>query len=368
MINMPLDMIIEKLKEGAGISEEAINEKIDAKLKQLSGLISKEGAAHIIANELGVKIFDQVSGKLQIKNILSGMRSVETVGKVVATYEVREFETKEGRKGKVGSMLMGDETGTIRVVCWGSQADNINNITPGTIVKIAEGYAKDNQGRKELHINDSSKFLINPDGETVGEVIAQSQDRPAAVTKKINQLVETDNNVAILGTIVQSFEPKFYEVCPECGKRARMKDSGFECETHKVVQPDYSYVMNVILDDGTENIRAVFFRDNVEKITGMNKEALLGSRTTENAFESLKTELLGNIIKITGRVTKNDMFGRLEIVANDVDAKPNPQEEIDKLNAEGTPAPVAAATPTPDTSDPVEEENKQINAEVENIN
>ena len=64
MLKIPLENIIEKIKQNTSLSEADINAKIDDKLKQLSGLISKEGAAHIIANELGVKLFEEVSGKL----------------------------------------------------------------------------------------------------------------------------------------------------------------------------------------------------------------------------------------------------------------------------------------------------------------
>src|SRR3990167_1957944 len=122
MIKIPYEQIIEKIKNEANISESEIEEKINEKMKQLSGLISKEGAAHIVANEVGIKLFEAFSGKLQIKNILAGLRNVETVGKVLQTYELREFTTNE-RQGKVASMVIGDETGTIRVVLWGSQAD-----------------------------------------------------------------------------------------------------------------------------------------------------------------------------------------------------------------------------------------------------
>src|SRR3989338_8932513 len=112
MIKIPYEEIVLK-----------INERIEKKMKQLSGLISKEGAAHIVANELGAKIFEQLSGRLQIKNILTGMRDVETVGKVLQVGDTREFMRGDALS-KVASILIGDETGTIRAVLWGSQADN----------------------------------------------------------------------------------------------------------------------------------------------------------------------------------------------------------------------------------------------------
>ena len=92
MIQMPYEDVVAKIKEKSGLSDSEIENKVSQKLEQLSGLISKEGAAHIIANELGVKIFEQVSGKLQIKNILTGMRDVETKGKAESKDNV---ETKD---------------------------------------------------------------------------------------------------------------------------------------------------------------------------------------------------------------------------------------------------------------------------------
>ena len=329
MIKIPYEQIIERIKKEGNISESEIESKIDQKMKQLSGLISKEGAAHIVANELGIKLFDSFSGKLQIKNILAGLRNVETVGKVLQTYELREFNTNN-RKGKVASLMIGDETGTIRVVMWGDQADNIKDLKNDMIIKISGGYVKDNNGRIELHLNDRSKLILNPPGETVEVKTGQN----ASERKTIDKLAENDNNVEILGTIVQIFDPRFFEVCPQCSKRVKNAEGAFSCPEHNNVEPDFSYVLNLILDDGTENIRTVFFRDSMEKLTNSNKEKILGYKDSPEKFEEVKTELLGNIAKINGRVKKNLFFDRIELVANDVSLNPNPEEEIKRLNEE----------------------------------
>ena len=50
MIKIPYEQIVERIKTNANISEDEIKERVNAKMKQLSGLISKEGAAHIVAN------------------------------------------------------------------------------------------------------------------------------------------------------------------------------------------------------------------------------------------------------------------------------------------------------------------------------
>ena len=326
MIKIPLSDIIEKIKKDANITEEEINKKIEDKLKQLSGLISKEGAAHIIANELGVKVFDNVSGRLQIKNILEGMRDVETVGKVQQIYDVREFQTKDGKAGKVGSVIVGDETGTIRIVMWGDQSDNIKNLKPSDIVKIQSGYVRKNNNFKEIHLNDRSKVIINPEGEKIEDVKQTTPTR-----RNITDLTENDENVEILGTIVQVFDPRFFEICPTCNKRARPKDNTFNCEQHGSVTPKFSYVMNVFLDDGSDNIRTVLFRNQAEKLLEITSEEFVKFKDEPDKFEEVKTKLLGEQIKLRGRINKNDMFDRLEFIAQLVFPHPDPKEEVERL-------------------------------------
>ena len=326
MIKIPLPELIETIKKESGLSEAEINNKITQKLNQLSGLISKEGAAHIIANELGIKLLEQIQGKLQIKNILAGMRSVETVGKVTQIFEVREFQS-QNRSGKVGSIIMGDETGAIRLVMWGSQTDHIAKLNQGDIIKVENAYCRENQGRKEIHMNDRSSLAINPEGESVGEV-KTTEERAAAKRKSISTLEEA-NNIELLATIVQVFEPRFYEVCPQCNKRAKQTDTGFECKDHGKVAPAYSAVMNLFLDDGTGNIRAVFFKNQADRLIGKD---ILQFKDDVPSFEVVKNDLLGKIIKVIGRVTKNDMFDRLEFISFLVFPDPDPEEEMKVLN------------------------------------
>jgi replication factor A1 len=330
MIKIPYEQVMDKIKESTRLSDQEIDSKIEAKLKQLSGLISKEGAAHIIANELGVKLFDKVSGRLQIKSILAGMRDVETVGKVTQVWEPREFQSNN-RTGRVGSFILGDETGTIRITCWGNQCDKFSSIAQDATIKITGGYVRENNGRLEVHMNDRSTLVVNPPGEKVGTV-QQTQVQPKQAQRKtIADLSEQDSFVEVLGTIVQAFEPKYYEICGQCGKRVKQQEGKYTCPQHSTITPDFGYVMNVFLDDGTDNIRIVFFRDQADKLLNKSKEQMLQLKDKPDEFEPLKTDLLGNMVKISGRVSKNQMFDRLEIVANQVDTKPDPEAEIARL-------------------------------------
>src|SRR3989339_2185984 len=111
MFKIPLAEIKEKIVSSGKLTLQDLDVKIKKKINDLSGLISEEGAAHIIANELGIELFSSNQEKLKIKSIYAGMRSIATLGKVMRKFEVREF-AKEKTVGKVASLILGDETGT----------------------------------------------------------------------------------------------------------------------------------------------------------------------------------------------------------------------------------------------------------------
>ncbi|MBI4144155.1 hypothetical protein HY486_02825 [Candidatus Woesearchaeota archaeon] len=319
MVKIPLQDIIAKIKTSTGLDEETINQRISEKLIKLSGLVSKEGAAHILANELGVKLFES-TGK--VKDIYPGMKMNELIGKIVQVFETKEFAREDGTTGKLTSLIVGDETGTIRLVCWGSQAETAQKLVPGNIIKISDGIAKENRGAIEMHVSERTKMIINPQGVTVQEV-----KLPATTKKQIKELTETDQNVEIIGTVVQVFEPKFFEICPMCNSRLKPAESGWKCDTHGATAPDYGYVVNVFLDDGTESIRVALFRQHADKILRRQKQDILTYRTQPELYEPIKTELLGEQYRISGRTKNNLFFNRLEFVANTIE-KAQPTEII----------------------------------------
>ncbi|MBN2423177.1 hypothetical protein JXB41_08195 [Candidatus Woesearchaeota archaeon] len=360
MIKIPKEMIIEKIKEKTNLTESEINTKIKEKLNQLSGLISEEGAAHIVANQLGVKLLEE-TGRLQIKNVLPGMRKVDILGRVVRVYDVKEFET-EKRKGKLGSFLIGDDTGIIRVVCWNDKADLISKLKENMLIQIESAYARENRnGKREIHIADRGNIIFNPKGgEDIKEVKSQAK------RKKISDLTEKEDNVEILGTIVQVFDPRFFEICPECGKRARGKEDGFYCDVHSKINPNYAYVLNLFVDDGTENIRVVLWKNQVQKLLSETHENLVQMRDTP--FDEIKNELLGSVVKFVGRTTKNEMFDRIEFIAQLVFPDVDPDKEIERINneikdKEEVPAEDASGEEVED----IQIESKQDNIEQEEI-
>jgi len=145
MLQLSYNEIVDKIKEEKGLSDEQIGERVKEKLIKLSDLISKEGAAHIVANELGVKLFDPLNKReIKIDRLLAGMRAVIVAGKVLKLYRVFEFN-KNGRSGKVGSFLIGDDSGRVRIVMWDtnliSKMEN-GEIKEDVIIRVKNGYVK----------------------------------------------------------------------------------------------------------------------------------------------------------------------------------------------------------------------------------
>ncbi|MBI4150998.1 hypothetical protein HY492_02625, partial [Candidatus Woesearchaeota archaeon] len=223
---------------------------------------------------------------------------------------------------------IGDETGSIRVVSWNEQTDLLKDVTLGSIVLVMNGMARDNaRGYKEVHLSDQSRVILNPPGEVIGDV--KSFERAAAPRKSIKELNEQDQNVELLGTITGSFNPKFFEVCPQCSKSAK----NAVCAVHGAVTPNYSCVFNVTLDDGTENIRVVFFRNQMERLLNKTADEILAYRQVPDSFEPIHSDLLGKMIRIVGKTNKNVFFDRLEFVAQLV-FPASAEEELARLDAQ----------------------------------
>lgn len=325
MFKIPLAQLKEKIVQSGKITSKDLDTKIKEKINDLSGLISEEGAAHIIANELGIQAMSADQAKLKIKEIYAGMRSVVTAGKVVRKFDVREF-AKGDNKGKVASLIVGDDTATIRVVFWNDQVDLFNKVSEGDIIAVKEAYVRENNNNKELHLGDKAIIEINP----AGEVITVVRQTATGERKKIGSLAAGEDGCEIIGTIVQVFDPRFWNVCPQCNKKVTDGGGKFQCGEHGTVNPGISYVLNVIVDDGSGNIRTVLWKNQTNQLLGKTEADIFKFKENITAFEEVKTDLLGEQCKMTGRVQRNDMFDRLEFNAQTIE-RARVEEELRRL-------------------------------------
>jgi len=330
MYKIPLPDLKEKIIASGKISAEELDTKIKTKISELSGLISEEGAAHIISNELGLDIFAEAAGKsgerLKVREIYAGMKNVEAAFKIIQKYDIREFK-KDTWSGKLCAMFVGDESGSIRVVFWNDQVDLIQDAKQDDILLVKEAYVKEGlKGQKELHLGKGGSVEVNPDGITIDSVRKTSE----FTRKSIEALQGDEDSIELMGTIVQVFDPRFFHVCSNCGKRVNQVGEEYSCQEHGTVAPSLSYVMNLILDDGSGNIRAVLWKNQTNHLLNKTEEDLAVFKDDPNVFEDIKNDLLGEQLKLMGRVRRNEMFDRLEFNVQIV-GKADPEKEAARL-------------------------------------
>lgn len=326
MLHLPIPDVIERIQSETGLAKDAIKEQIKEKMKALDGLVSEEGAAYIVASELGVHLFREQSTSysepVKISTILAGMMSVDTVGKVTRVFAAKEFTTKDGRKSKVGSLVIADGTGTIRVAVWDKKADILEKIKSGMIVKIKSAYAKlNNLNKAELHVSTKGTIILEPKGVTID--LSGVADAPL---KKITD-VNTDEIATLRGVIVQLFPPRLYPICPQCGKKVVAAPEGFICTEHKIVVSQQAMLFSIVLDDGSDTMRAVAFKDTAEKLCGLQTKDVQEILVKDGAVilqEKVEEFLLGRIIEISGRAKQNIAREQIEFMISSANLNPDP--------------------------------------------
>jgi len=156
MVNGNYENILEKISKVSGVEKEEIERRVEAKRAKLSGLISEEGAAQIVAAELGVSFDNE---KLKIDELLPGMRKVNVVGKVINLSPVRTF-VRNDKEGKVANMIIADETSNVKVVLW--DTNHIELIEKGQIIndKVIE-ISNASMRENEIHLGSFSEVKLS---------------------------------------------------------------------------------------------------------------------------------------------------------------------------------------------------------------
>lgn len=286
-------------------------------------------------NPEDLEIREKGPSKVKMAELKEGMDSIEIIAKVIEFSEVREFSRSDGSNGKVASLTLGDKTGTGEVTLWGTKTDVLKNLDRGDVVRITNSYTvPGNYGQPEIHIGEQGEIEVKPEVEEKLPTVEKIQQKYEEEERiKIGE-AEEGKQVEIRGTIVRVFErDPFFNSCPDCGRNLKEESSETLCENcGDVVEPESRVVLNMIVDDGTGNIRAVAFGSIGEKLIGKSGEELSNEISDEsdvsNFFENLS--LTGKEIILSGRITRDEYFDQLELRSQDL-RFPNPSEEAEKI-------------------------------------
>ena len=114
---------------------------------------------------------DSESTETGIASLKAGMKKVELVAKVALDWKLNVFIRKtDGSEGRVHSLLVKDETGSIKVALWDTHAETVKDIQEGDTIVISNGYVKLGQKKDdvqyiELHAGKFSTVAIMPQEE-----------------------------------------------------------------------------------------------------------------------------------------------------------------------------------------------------------
>ena len=175
-----------------------------------------------------------------IGSLSLGQSDVTVRGRVLGTEPVRTFDRDDGSEGRVSNVVLGDETGRIRVTLWDEMTEAIEGVTEGDSVEVVDGYTRERDGDLELHLNDRSAVKRLEEDVTY---VPDADDIDG---------LELDETADIAG-VIRSTDPK----------RTFDRDDGSEGQ-----------VRNVRVQDGTGDIRVALWGEKADRDLQPGDEAL----------------------------------------------------------------------------------------------
>ncbi|KGK98520.1 replication factor A [Methanococcoides methylutens] len=223
-------------KLGGIISEDDFRKKVDEKVDQMSGLCDTKTAAMLVAHDLGVT--DTAKEVIKIKDITPEIGNVNFVAKVVSVFDVREFNRNDGTTGRVGNVMVADETGSIRLTLWDERAELIKNgsVEVGDCMEIS-GYAKDGYSGTEINIG---KYGVMNKTDQEIEVRLDSQ--------KISEIKDGMGDINVSGKLLDISDVRTFQ--KKDGSQGR--------------------VGNILIGDETGKIRVTLWDEKVDSASALN--------------------------------------------------------------------------------------------------
>jgi replication factor A1 len=271
---MKEESYITKIIEETGLSRKEIQERVEEKKEELKGLISEEGALFIIAKELGVNVKEENKDLIDdidvnVSDISENMRNIVLTGRIKRINRKHEFERKDGTKGIVGSFVLQDKTGDVRIVLWDKNVNIFQdpNFDINEVVKIVNGYAKKGRYGKEIHLGRLGKVILHPEDVDYNKI--------PKIEQKVNLIKEIEPNtydISVKGKIIQISQINEFQ-----------KKNG-----------DLGRVASINLMDSTGTIRIVFWNENIDKLKDFEKGdsiEITNLSSRENKLDPKKLEL-----------------------------------------------------------------------------
>jgi len=290
---MKTEAYINKIVEDTGLTRNEIKTMVEEKKIELKGLISEEGALFIIAKELGVDVKDENKDLLKdieinIADVTPNMKNITLIGRIKQVNKVFTFDKKDGGTGNVGSFILYDNSGEIRIVLWDDDTQLLAKpeFEKNELVKILNGYArKGKMDDTEVHIGRLGKILIAP--EDVDYKKYPKMKEKSIAIEDINLSLPS---VSIEGKVLQIFPIKeFTRKSGEIGK-----------------------VCSLTLMDSTGSIKITLWNEDTEKINDLNVDDIISITNLNPKLSSLDSKSIDLYYTRNSIITKLDKKLKIE--------------------------------------------------------
>ena len=158
-------IVNEILSKRAELSQEQVLTLIEEKKKEGRGLLSEEGAARLVAEELLIQTRGTELGRMQVKDLVSGLNDVTISGRVLLTWPPQQFQRKDGTPGRVMRLVLVDKSERVRCAIWDRHVDVLSRTgdLQGRIIRIGHAYTRQGlSGDTEVHAGERSSIQIDP--------------------------------------------------------------------------------------------------------------------------------------------------------------------------------------------------------------
>ncbi|MDK2892470.1 OB-fold nucleic acid binding domain-containing protein [Methanohalophilus sp.] len=112
---------------------------------------------------------------MKIADIKENDSDININAVILQISDIRTFSKKTGGEGKVRNILVGDETGKIRVTLWDEKAELDSSLHEGIPIEIINGYARLNNFNDEVEIQIGKHGVIR---KTDSEILYQEDFTP----------------------------------------------------------------------------------------------------------------------------------------------------------------------------------------------
>ena len=155
--------ILSKRRE---LSQDQVLALIEEKKREGQGLLSDEGAARLVAEELLIQTRGTELGRMRVKDLVPGLNDVTISGRIVLTWPPQNFQRKDGTPGRVMRIVLADKSERVRCAIWDRHVDVLSRVgdLQGKVLRIGHAYTRQGlAGDTEVHAGERSSIEIDPD-------------------------------------------------------------------------------------------------------------------------------------------------------------------------------------------------------------